>query len=216
MGLKDALFGSDSKSVADSKLFVTQDTASEGGSSTNSTGSQRTDAQQRKGLAFTDPTIEIAIQALGRMFGGFSKEAAVADSKAQADSTLAQVLNSGLGSILGVETLSGGINSSSARIAKENVLAKAIAAASSVTADTIKNYAQTQQGIAGEVSKLLALSQDSNTQTGQSTSTEQIVSELKKLYESMSQKQYGSNISTGQNSGSILAPISLSGSKSLG
>lgn len=139
----------------------------------------------KKGTGYSADALQRLFSAIAVGAGGFSKDAAIADSAGAADAKAKELINGELGNIMRRSTMSGAESSSGTSISTERLLARAAAASAGVQQQAISNYADKQLAASKNMSDILALIQDSATsseqnQTQQNTS-QQLTAALKKL-----------------------------------
>lgn len=166
MGIFDSLFGSKKESYGESgaKGTATQtnveDMQSVFDRITESLGSLRSSGGVSRGSEVVRAQLENAIKQLPKAINRYSREQAIEDSSGAVQAVISDIINSDLGGILRLQTMSGGTKDSPTRIASENLTAKAAAEGAKVRLGAIQDYAQLQLGGMNALNQLLTLGGD--------------------------------------------------------
>lgn len=219
MGIFDSLFGSKEKSYGESGARGTTTQTNVEDINTvferisDTLDSLRSTGTLRRGSEVTRAQLENVIRQLPKTIGRYSREQAIEDSSGAVQAIIQDILNSELGGILQLQTMSGATNDSSTRIATEGLTAKAAAEGAKLRLGAISDYAEKQlQGMSvlqgllqlGAETDVVSTEEQEGTTTAKDTGTEQ-QSALKQANQQFEQSGYQKGTTRGR--GGILNEI---------
>lgn len=121
----------------------------------------KTTGSTTKGTQQSRDALGTALEGILAEFTGFSSEAADESSRESVTSAINEVLNSGLPDVRTANTVTGGFNSTTTKLLRDNVLAQASSAGARVKEDTRARFEQNRAGLIGNFLDTIATIQDS-------------------------------------------------------
>ena len=121
----------------------------------------KTTGTTTKGTQQSRDALGIALEGILAEFTGFSAEAADESSRESVSAAINDVLNSGLTDVRTANTVTGGYNSTTTKLLRDNVLAQASSAGARVKEETRARFEQNRAGLIGNFLDTIATIQDS-------------------------------------------------------